>query len=247
MSQRGRPGSSQGLNDPQRMPFEAAEALLWGKKTHDEHKFLFPRMKALEEHHKAYDHRIQVTEAVAEAAQAATARIVHIEQKVAAIEADEQDRPFDKWVEGEISGFKSFIEKNKSIRQKQVELENKVHGLEDVVDRNRDAHRDVQILLERIARLENERINDSKNISRLEGEIERLAQAPQERAVEHSPVITQPVQERMPVHQGPPQVFHRDHEALDAAEETEDEDMQRSYSFELPLQDAVPHRPRESR
>lgn len=247
MSQRGRPGSSQGHNDPYRMPLEAAEALLWGKKTHDEHKSIFSRMLALEGHHKAYDERIQATEAVAATAEAAAARIVHVEQKVAAIEADEQDRPFAKWVEGEISGFKGFIENNKSVRQKQVELENKVYGLEDVVDKNRDAHRDVQILLERIARLENERINDSKKIDRLETEVERLAQEPQAQAVQQSPVIYQQVQDPIPIHQGQPQVFYTDYEAMDAAEETEDEDVLPSYPFEQPVQNAVPYRRRESR
>jgi len=30
-------------------------------------------------------------------------------QQVAAIESDEQDRPFDEWAEEEISGFKKFM------------------------------------------------------------------------------------------------------------------------------------------
>jgi hypothetical protein len=168
MSQRGRPGSAQTRDDAQRMPFAAAEALLWGRKTHDEHKFLFPRMAALEEQHKAYDTRIAATEVIAEAAEAATARIRRIEQQVAAIESDEQDRPFDRWAEREITNFKGFVEKNKTVRQKQIELETKVLSFEDSVDKTKDASRDIEILLRRIGRLENDRANDANRIKRLE-------------------------------------------------------------------------------
>jgi hypothetical protein len=156
------------------MPFEAAEALLWGRETHREHQFLFPRMKGLEEQHQAYDVRIRATEAVAEAAEAATLRIRRIEQQVAAIESDEQDRPFDKWVEGEITSFKGFMEQNKTVRQKQIELEAKICDIEDGVDKAKDASRDVDIFLNRIGRLENERLNDTNRIKRLEKELLNL-------------------------------------------------------------------------
>ncbi|KAH7408284.1 hypothetical protein DE146DRAFT_368945 [Phaeosphaeria sp. MPI-PUGE-AT-0046c] len=247
MSQRGRPSSSQSLNESQRMPIEAAEALLWGKKTHEEHMFLFPRMRELEEQHRTYDRRIQAIEAVSETAEAAIARILHVERKVAAIESDEQVRPFDKWAESEITAFKSFVENNKTVRQKQVELENKVFGLEDVVDRNRDAHRDVQILLERIARLENERINDSKAIERLQDNVNCLTDEPHERIVENNPVPSETLRNAMPLDAVAPQAFYREDEMMDAADETEDEHMLPCYPLEQPVQHRVPNPPRESR
>jgi chromosome segregation ATPase len=172
------------------MPFEAAEALLWGRETQREHQFLFPRMKELEEQHQSYDTRIQATEAVAEAAEAATSRIRRIEQQVAAIESDEQDRPFDKWVEGEITGFKGFMEQNKTVRQKQVELETKISDLEDGVDKAKDACRDVEILLNRIGRLENERANDANRIKRLEKELLNLTSTRSKQAKETNDLQT---------------------------------------------------------
>jgi hypothetical protein len=119
------------------MPFAAAEALHWGRETWNQHNALFGRMTELEERYGVYDTRIEATEAVAEAAEAATARIRRIEQRVAAIESDEQDRPFDKWAQEEIASFKGFMEKNKTVRQKQVELDKQVSGLEDSFDKSK--------------------------------------------------------------------------------------------------------------
>jgi DNA repair exonuclease SbcCD ATPase subunit len=172
------------------MPFEAAEALLWGRETHREHQFLFPRMKELEEQHQAYNSRIQAIEAVAEAAEAATSRIRRLEQQVAAIESDEQDRPFDKWVEGEITGFKGFMEQNKMVRQKQIELETKISDLEDGVDKAKDASRDVEILLNRIGRLENERVHEANRIKRLEKEFLNLTSTRSKQAKETNDLQT---------------------------------------------------------
>jgi predicted RNase H-like nuclease (RuvC/YqgF family) len=183
MSQHRRPSSAQTRDDAQRMPFAAAEALLWGKKTHDEHKFLFPRMTELEEQHKAYDTRIAATEVIAEAAEATTARIRRIEQQVAAIESDEQDRPFDRWAEREITSFKSFMEKNKTVRQKQIELETKVLSLEDSADKTKDTSRDIETLLHRIERLENDRVQDANRIKRLEKNINDIVSMSQNQIV----------------------------------------------------------------
>ncbi|KAF2030038.1 hypothetical protein EK21DRAFT_112331 [Setomelanomma holmii] len=174
MSQRSRPGSSQVANDPQRMPFEAAEALLWGKETLHQQEQLYGRMRELESHNRGYESRIQSTEAIAEAAEAAISRIRDIEQKVIAIESDERDRPFDKWVEGEIESFKVFTEKNKNVRQKQIELERQVAGIEDHIDKVKDTSRDVEILLERIGRLEADRIKDADTIKKLERDVTNL-------------------------------------------------------------------------
>lgn len=226
MSQRGRPGSSQG--DASRMPFDAAEALLWGKKTHDEHKFLFPRMRELEEQHRAYDTRIQATETIAEAAEAATSRIRRIEQQIAAIESDEQDRPFDKWVQEEITAFKGFVEKNKSVRQKQVELEAKMAGLEEFVDKSRDASssKDVEILLERISRLENERIGDTNRIKKLEREVIELTATRRTRVIEGDAMMAARTQKPVLQKTTLPPPRRSAIDASDAEVETEDEDVQ---------------------
>jgi hypothetical protein len=172
MSQRGtprRPGSAQ-KDEPQRMPYEAAEALLWGKRTVDEHYLLYGRMKELEDQHQAYDARIQAAEAITEAAEAATSRIRHIEQQVAAIESDEQDRPFDRWVKKEIDNFKTYVDNNKNIRQRQIELEKQMSDVAEGVDKVRDVPKLVEGLLRRIDRLEEESIKDAHKFRQLEEE-----------------------------------------------------------------------------
>jgi DNA repair exonuclease SbcCD ATPase subunit len=210
------------------MPFDAAEALLWGKKTHDEHKFLFPRMRELEEQHRAYDTRIQATETIAEAAEAATSRLRRIEQQIAAIESDEQDRPFDRWVQEEITAFKGFVEKNKSVRQKQVEIEAKMAGFEEFVDKSRDAStsKDIEILLERISRLENERMGDTNRIKKLEREVIELTLTRRTRVLEGDALLAAQTQRPTPQKPSlsPPRRSTID--TSDAEAETEDEDIQ---------------------
>lgn len=203
------------------MSFTAAEALLWGKKTAEEHHHISSRMRDLEEQHQAYNSRIQATETVAEAAEAATARIRRIEQQVAAIESDEQDRPFDKWVEGEVSTFKVFAEKNKNVRQKQIELETKISCLEDSVDKAKDVALDLEILLERIARLESDRNKDAGIIRKLEGEVTDLKVVRQNNAMPQ-PSSTGRV---TPKHMRPPPSAQPVIEVEDAADETEDEEL----------------------
>jgi hypothetical protein len=184
MSQRARPGSAQSSSGQPRLTMEGAEALLWHKKTHEDQAYLLGRMRELEEQHRDYDARIQATETIAEAAEAATSRVRRIEQQVAAIESDEQDRPFDKWAEGEISGFKSFIEKNKNVRQKQIELDEKFSRLEDSVDKAKDSSKDVSSLLIRIARLETDHISDANRIRSLEADVTSLTLLRQDWAAE---------------------------------------------------------------
>ncbi|KAH7076502.1 hypothetical protein BKA63DRAFT_552425 [Paraphoma chrysanthemicola] len=175
MSQPSRPSSSHASHGPPRMPIEAAEALLWGKATRDEQKRLYSRVHELMKQHQNYETRIQSTEAVAEAAEAATARIRSIEQKVEAIESDEHDRPFDKWAEAEIETFKIFVEKNKNVRQKQLEIERQVSGVDDEIDKiSRGASREVEILQARIGRLETDRVNDANIIKKLERDVANL-------------------------------------------------------------------------
>jgi hypothetical protein len=198
---------------------EAAEALLWGKETYNQHTFLFGRMREVEEQNHAYDIRIQAIEAVAEAAEAATSRIRHIEQQIVAIESDEQDRPFDKWAEQEITNFKGFVEKNKTVRQKQIELDKKVSALEDRIPR------DIKILLYRIGRLETDRINDASQIRRLEKDLIGLTNMQQAQPMETDMYWAETTQRLTTEHTRPPSLRQQDAEASDAEEETEDEDF----------------------
>jgi hypothetical protein len=172
MSQGGtprRPASAQ-KDEPQRMPYEAAEALLWGKRTVEEHYLLYRRMKELEDQQEAYDTRIQATEAITKAAEAATSRIRHIEQQVTAIESDEQDRPFDRWVKKEIDNFKTYVENNKNIRQRQIELEKQMSDVAEDTDKTRDMNKLVEGLLRRISRLEEESHKDANTVRQLKDE-----------------------------------------------------------------------------
>lgn len=225
MSQRSRPGSAQTLADQQRMPFAAAEALLWGRKTHDEHMTVIARMLELEGQHRAYNARIQATEAVAEAAEASTARIRRVEQQVAAIESDEQERPFDKWVEGEVAGFKVFMEKNKTVRQKQIELETKISGIEDSIDKAIDTSADIEILLERIGRLESDRLKDASHIKKLESDVAELKIRRQTQAMEVVESRPEAARKFTLKNMLPPPPTQRLIEVEDAADETEDEEI----------------------
>jgi hypothetical protein len=180
------------------MPIEAAEALLWGKETLNQQQFLYSRMRELEDQHRGYETRIQTTEAIAEAAEAATSRIRNIEQKVAAIESDEHDRPFDKWAEGEIETFKVFIEKNKNVRQKHIELERQVSSLEDYVDRVKDTSRDIEILLTSIERLEADRMNNAASMQKLEKDVTILMAMRQSQSLEIGQLRSKVAQKQAP-------------------------------------------------
>jgi predicted RNase H-like nuclease (RuvC/YqgF family) len=225
MSQRGRPGSVQALSDTQQMPMAAAEALHWGKETYNQHTRLFNRMSELEQQQRFYDTRIQATEVAAEAAEAATFRIRRVEQQIAAIESDEQDRPFDKWAEEEITGFKGFIEKNKNVRQKQIELDKQVSDLEDSFHKVKDASKDVEILLHRIRHLENDRIDDTSRIRRLENDLTALMSLRNVQAIGSDVPQTKSTGRATPRHMVPPTPRHQFTEASGLDEETEDENI----------------------
>lgn len=226
MSQRGRPGNAQSSSSQPRLTMEGAEALLWHKRTHEDQAYLLGRMRELEEQHRDYDARIQATETIAEAAEAATSRVRRIEQQVAAIESDEQDRPFDKWAEGEISGFKSYIEKNKNVRQKQIELDEKFSRLEDSVDKAKDSSKDVSSLLSRIARLETDHISDANRIRSLEADVTSLTLLRQDWAAEEQ--LPRGTNGRQPAKQMLPPPSQQPPRPLSAEgpedEETEDEE-----------------------
>jgi chromosome segregation ATPase len=220
------------------MPFAAAEALHWGRETWNQHNALFGRMTELEERYGIYDTRIEATEAVAEAAEAATARIRRIEQRVAAIESDEQDRPFDKWAQEEIASFKGFMEKNKTVRQKQVELDKQVSGLEDSFDKVKDAPRDLGILLHRIGRLEQDHMHDADRIQRLEAEVTELRSSRQAKFTEVNRPRPESSMKQTPKHTMPPPPRPQA-DALDMEEDTEDEDVLIPPPVEQPVQTQI--------
>ena len=166
-----RPNTARADLESQRMTFEAAEALLWGRKTHQDHEWLFSRMKELQSQHEAYDARMKATEAVAEAAQAATQMIRNMEMRIVAIESDDKDRPFDKWAENAITQLKLFADNNLNVRQKLNSLEGRFCEAVDGLDKVSDVSRDVAGLLRRLDVLERERMEDKRKMMLMEKEI----------------------------------------------------------------------------
>jgi hypothetical protein len=169
-----RPSNARANLESQRMPFEAAEALLWGRKTHQDHEWLFSRMKELQSQHEAYDARIKATEDIAETAQAATQRVRHMETQIAAIESDDKDRPFDKWAENAITQLKLFVDNNLNVRQKLNSLEGRFCEAVDDLDKVSGVSRDIASLLRRLDVLERERKEDKRQVMLMENEIASL-------------------------------------------------------------------------
>jgi hypothetical protein len=169
-----RPSTASTDAGPSRLPFASAEALLWGPEMRQQHAYLLTEMRALQRQHEAYDARIQQTEAAAEAAEAATARVRHLEQQLAAIEAEDDDKAFEKWASGEMTRLGVFVDTNKHVRQKQIELCNEVSQIAEDLDRLKTNPTDLRSLLRRFDILENGRKEDARRIKSLEGEVTRL-------------------------------------------------------------------------
>ena len=159
---------------PSRIPFAAAEALLWGPEMKKQHAYLLTEMRALQKQHGGYDVRIQATEAVAAASEAATARIRHLEQQIAAIEAEDDDKAFEKWASGEMTRLSIFVDTNKNVRQKQIELDTEVSHISENLGKLERIPTDLKTVLRRLDNLEHGQIDDAHRIRSLEGEIERL-------------------------------------------------------------------------
>ncbi|KAG9188267.1 hypothetical protein G6011_02190 [Alternaria panax] len=167
-----RPSTANDLDS--RMPFASAEALLWGPEMKLQHAHLLAKMRMLHEQHEAYDARIRTTEHAAEAAEAATSRVRHLEQQLAAIEAEDDDKAFEKWAVGEMTRLGIFVDTNKHVRQKQIELDNAVsHTMEDL-DKLRQVPRDLQGVFRRLDLLETGRNQDTRRIRSLEKEVTHL-------------------------------------------------------------------------
>jgi predicted RNase H-like nuclease (RuvC/YqgF family) len=211
--------------ESQRMPFEAAEALLWGRKTHKDHEWLFSQMKELQSQHEAYDTRIKATEAIAETAEAATHRIRHMETKLAAIESDDKDRPFDKWAENAITQLKLFADNNLNVRQKLNSLEGRFCEAVDDLDKVSGVSKDVASLLRRLDDLEKERKEDKNQLMLMGREIASFRAMRQMPPSGHA-LQTNPVRLEMP-HSGQA----ADHESHDSDTTTEEDHIPLSRSL----------------
>ncbi|KAI8940366.1 hypothetical protein NX059_004059 [Plenodomus lindquistii] len=229
-----RNSSSQSDAGPQRLPFAAAEALLWGPEMKKQHQWLLQQMRELHSQHEAYDARIQTTEAIAEAAEAATARIRLMEQQLTAMEAVDKENAFEKWAVAEINQLKAFKDDNKNLRQKQIELDKEVAGLTDDVDKVRQVPHDLESLHTRVEMLSSRQKEDADRIKALEREIASLRSASGRQPLTSMQTMRQPVPPRQPSYQ---RVMTPPRKTLvvgdDESSETEDEDL-----FVLPRIDA---------
>ena len=167
------PSTPKGV-DPPRIPFASAEALLWGPELKKQHAYLLTEMRALQKQHEGYNTRIQMTEAVGDVTEAVVAQIHHLEQKIAVIEAEDEDRAFEKWAAGELARLGIFVDANKNIRQKQIKLETEVLKVTEDMDGLKGVSTGLEDLLRRIDVLERRREEDTQRIQRLEDEVVRL-------------------------------------------------------------------------
>lgn len=214
--------------DSNRMPFEAAEALLWGKATYDQHDVLYKGMKELQSRHEAYETRIRAAESITEAAEAATSRMRCIEERVKAIEDDDQDQPVINWVTAELNPLKAFVHENKNLRQRQIELEKRLSDATENIDRVRHISTDIHTLRQQVNDLEAQRSSDADQIEKLWRIVGDLTTAHDTQGIgsrsprgKLMPTITvqrNPKSQSKPARQAPLN-------PSDPAEETEDEDL----------------------
>ncbi|RMZ66597.1 5-azacytidine resistance azr1 [Pyrenophora seminiperda CCB06] len=168
-----RPSTPKDAGSP-RMSFASAEALLWGPEMKKQHAYLLTEMRTLQKQYESYDTRIQATETIADAAEAATTKLRHLEQKVAAMEAEDEDKAFEKWASGELARLNVFVDANKSVRQKQVELCTEVLRVTEDIDMLKGVPTDLKDVLRHLELLERGRREDALKIERLEREVIRL-------------------------------------------------------------------------
>jgi hypothetical protein len=161
------------------MPYEAGEALLWERQNHRVHAHLSTQMKELQAQHDAYNARIQAIESTAEAAEAAVYKMKQMEAKVVAMEADDQDRPFDAWAKEAISQLQVFVDGQKGVRQKLSGLEQKVGRLDEDVEGVRDTSGLFRSVMRRLEVLESEKREDFRKMNELEKEVKRLKSSSQ--------------------------------------------------------------------
>lgn len=163
------------------MPYEAGEALLWERQNHRVHAHLCVQMKELQAQHDAYNARIQATESIAEAAEAAVHKVKQMEARIAAMEEDDKDRPFDAWAKEAIGHFQVFVDNHAGVRQKLSGLEQRVGDLVEDVDSVRDVNGQLRSVMRRLEVLEDERKEEGQRTKALEKEVARLRNADQHR------------------------------------------------------------------
>ena len=156
------------------MPYEAAEALLWERQNARVHTHLALQMKDLQSAHDAYNARIQATEAVTEAAEAAVHKMKLMEAKIAAIEEDERDRPFDAWVKEAVGQLQVAVDGMKGVRQKLSGIEQEVGKLGEDVEGVRDVGGLLRSVIRRLEVLEGEKGKEGRRVQELEREVTKL-------------------------------------------------------------------------
>ncbi|KAG9201567.1 hypothetical protein G6514_005574 [Epicoccum nigrum] len=169
-----RPSTAQSLSLGSRMPFEAAEALLWERQNNRVHAHLSVQMKKLQAEHDKFDARIQATEAVAEAAEAAIHKIKQMDTKIAAIEAEERDRPFDTWAKESISALQMSVDAMRGVRQKLSGLETKVDQIGEGIETVQGESASLNDVVRRLEVLECARQDDARKVTYLEEELGKL-------------------------------------------------------------------------
>ncbi|KAF3001940.1 hypothetical protein E8E13_006973 [Curvularia kusanoi] len=169
-----RPGTAQSLSLGPRMPFEAAEALLWERQNNRVNIHLSAQMKELQEQHDRFSARIQATEAVAEAAEASLHKIKQMDAKITAIEAEEHDRPLDAWTKESIKELQISVDAMKGVRQKLSGLENKIDEIGEQVETARGESAVLKDVVKRLGTLEEERQDEARKVASLEKEVNDL-------------------------------------------------------------------------
>lgn len=97
-----------------------------------------------------------------------------MEAKIAAMEADDQDRPFDAWTKEAISQLQVFVDAQKGVRQKLSGLEQQVGRLDEDVEGVRDTSGLLKSVVRRLDVLESEKREDFRKMNELEKEVKRL-------------------------------------------------------------------------
>ena len=156
------------------MPFEAAEALLWERQNNRVHAHLSVQMKKLQAEHDKFDARIQATEAVAEAAEASIHKIKQMDTKIAAIEAEERDRPFDTWAKESIGELNISLDAMRGVRHKLSGLETKVDQIEEGIETAQGESALLKDVVRRLEVLECARQEDARKVTHLERELGEL-------------------------------------------------------------------------
>lgn len=176
-----RPSTALTTPSSTRLPYEAAEALLWERQNARLNTHLHAQMKKLQAAHDAYDARIKATEAVAEAAEAAVSTVKDLKRKVAAIEEDEREGPFVRWAKEAVGQLQISVDGMKGVRQKISALDGVVERLGEDVEKVRDEGGVVKNGLRRLEMLEGERREEGRMIRELKREVTKLKEGGQRR------------------------------------------------------------------